>query len=83
MYKLIECDHITCIVQNNLFTLLLSLSLIAGGSSITANAVNIQQDYIDVLDCDDTVNDEIREECDHLERLRDSQAGAAVRFLKP
>ena len=67
-------------MQNNLSTVLLSLSLIAGGSTSTANAVNVQQDYIDALDCDEAVSALRIDECSHLEQLRDAQAGAAVRF---
>ena len=54
--------------------------LTSGGAVIAANAEDVQQYYIDAeeLDCDNTEHPEKREQCDHLEQLRDAQAGAAV-----
>ena len=61
-----------------MFTLLLSAMLTAGGGVIAANAEDVQQYYIDELNCDDTEVSQIHEQCDYLEELRDAQAGAAV-----
>ena len=74
------------VLQCNFCTLILALSLTSGGSSISGNAIDVQQDYIGEIRCPD--NDEYSRsipivnvtQCDDLERLRDAQAGAAVSY---
>ena len=76
--------------------MLLAIGLIAGAAGISANARDVQLDYIDsdyTTDCettnDLTVNylfanataiDEAQEQCDFILRLRNSQATAAVSY---
>ena len=71
-------------LQNTVSSILLTLSFISGGVSSGTNAADVQ-DYIDTLDCDETVNlpistlqDEYEEICDNLEIVRDSMVTSAV-----
>ena len=49
--------------------------MIAGGAASAANAADVQDDYIDPFQCDETSSNSL---CDDLEQLRNSQAAAAV-----
>ena len=67
--------YIQCIT----FTVLLAVALFAGGAASAANAADVQDDYIDILQCDETSGNSVFESvCDDLEQLRNSQAAAAV-----
>ena len=57
--------------------------MIAGGAASAANAADVQNDYLDPLQCDEISSNPIaaaiqEEFCDDFERLRNSQAAAAV-----
>ena len=58
----------------------LTLGLFAGGVASAVNTVDIQDDYLDQIDCKeyDPSNDFIRELCNDLEEVRASQVSAAV-----
>ena len=73
--------------------MLLGIGLIAGAASISANARDVQLDYIHndtdrqceyILDPPSgiTVTDEEEEQCQFILRLRNNQAVAAVSFCK-
>lgn len=64
------------VLQCTIFTVLLALTFIAGGTASAVNAADVQDGYIDPFRCDETSSSS--EFCDDLEQLRDTQAAAAV-----
>ena len=72
--------------QAIIFTILLGLALIAGGAASAAQAADVQDDYVDPLQCDDPSSNPIVRAlqdrfCDDFEQLRNSQAAAAVSYI--
>ena len=68
------------ISQALILTTLLTLGLLSGGVGSAENAADVQDDYLNGINCDgyDPSNDEIRELCRDLQEVRSSQVSAAV-----
>ena len=68
-------------LQNIIFSVLLAIGLLAGGSASAWNAADIKKDHIDHIDCDrDNLSQQAENLCNDLNRIRASQAAAAVSF---
>ena len=70
----IYTDVLQCII----ISVLLALGLVSGGIPSAVNAADVQNDYIDLLRCEDDTPIATEEICDDLIALRDSQAASAV-----
>ena len=68
------------ISQAIIITAFLTLGLFAGGVASAVNVADIQDDYLDQINCKeyDPSNDFIRQLCNDLEEVRSSQVSAAV-----
>ena len=67
--------------QCAIFCIVLALALISGGIASAVNAADIKEDYIDPSEtsCDrDDLPDEVEEDCNNLQAIRDAQAASAV-----
>ena len=60
--------------------MLLTLGLLSGGVGSAENAADVQDDYLDGINCDeyDPSDDVTRELCRDLQEVRSSQVSAAV-----
>ena len=68
-------DVSQCII----ISVLLALGLLSGGIPSAVNAADVQDDYIDPLQCEeDNTPSFVEDVCDDFVTLRDSQAASAV-----
>ena len=66
--------------QALILTAFSTLGLFVGGVYSAVNAADVQDDYLDKINCEeyDPSDDSIRELCSDLEEVRSSQVSAAV-----